>query len=365
MRISPVAHTPTPAPVRFTQDITEQHTGKCPRPPRTHPPKPLYFTSMTQSPDSDGSSSAETATSYHSPATGSEPTPPNSQPTGPSAPTKTAHSASSPTPVPQPAEFTILVPVLDIDLPVQANGRCEIDEEKVAWLADAIQTQGLLHPITLQKNGKRWNLIAGCHRLKAHILLQRHFIQSVILDVSNHTANVLRLSENVARSELTPVEEALQLAAIMSQEGMDVDRLANELGRSPNWILDRLDMAAWDPDLLQHVHDRRITISAATHLSKIEPPWQQQELVRHAATGGLSATAAKQWLDQTRIPSYQEAHPEPNQASDSLQEFTTVVSVTCFCCKHKVPIDHAKPAHVCDACMQDIATAAAQPTPPK
>lgn len=249
-----------------------------------------------------------------------------------------------------------MVPCLDVDVPCDANGRTWIDPDKVRSLAGQIESFGLLHPITVTHKPPRYSLIAGCHRLNAFILLKRQRIPAHIIIATDDQGARLRLAENAARTSLTPVEEALQLARIMEQSTADVDQLAKDVGHSTNWVLDRLDMAEWPRELLDHVHNKRISIGAGSHLAKIEPAHRRQELITFAATSGVSTRTAKSWLDQSRSPDFIRPNDPETNPEEDLRQFSTTVRVLCFVCKQHKPITEAKPAHVCDACLIDLET---------
>ena len=69
------------------------------------------------------------------------------------------------------------IPVASIKI---TNRLRSTSEDKIAELAESIQQIGLLHPITVSKNGDGYLLLSGHHRLKSFLKLQREFIPATL-----------------------------------------------------------------------------------------------------------------------------------------------------------------------------------------
>ncbi|MDJ0734308.1 MAG: ParB N-terminal domain-containing protein [Nostocaceae cyanobacterium] len=88
---------------------------------------------------------------------------------------------------------------------IGANRR-PIKDEKVVELMESIQNNGLLNPITIDK---QHNLIAGLHRLTACKLLGLEVIECNIVNYQNsQQARLAEIDENLIRNELEPLERA-------------------------------------------------------------------------------------------------------------------------------------------------------------
>jgi N6-adenosine-specific RNA methylase IME4/ParB-like chromosome segregation protein Spo0J len=87
-----------------------------------------------------------------------------------------------------------------------ANGRRRrIDNDQVKSLADSIDRNGLINPITLTDDGK---LLAGLHRLEACKLLRWQEIPARLVDGLNALqAELIEIDENLIRNELSPLQQ--------------------------------------------------------------------------------------------------------------------------------------------------------------
>ena len=95
------------------------------------------------------------------------------------------------------------VTISDIDIP---DGRRDIVAGSVKSLADSINKVGLRHPITVQKKGDRYILVAGRHRIEAYKKLGLDHIPATIVTMTNGDARLWEIAENLHRTELSKLE---------------------------------------------------------------------------------------------------------------------------------------------------------------
>ncbi|KKM98268.1 hypothetical protein LCGC14_1159710 [marine sediment metagenome] len=261
-----------------------------------------------------------------------------------------------------------LVPLGMIHVADDRNGRALLDMDHAKELAEQIRKDGLLHPITLRPRADGFELIAGRHRLEAFKLLGWTHAPSWIKDVDDYQTGVLRLSENVTRSQLSPAEEAWQLAGLLENTPGGVDELAARTGRNVNWILDRLEMADWPDSLMQAIHHGKISLAAAKSLVRIPDPELRELRIHDAARSGINARTASLWLQQAlgEPPPDSEVSENWCQTPSTQNEITSFQN--CFCCRRSVELEHMRPVRICVNCVRDLEEAApsrkAQPLTP-
>jgi len=250
---------------------------------------------------------------------------------------------------------TVRISAIHIDR--DQNGRAMIDPRRVAELADALANQPLLHPITLRRTASGLMLVAGRHRIAAFMKLGRAEIPALVLDCNDSTEATLRLTENLARVQLSPVEQARQLTELINVDGQGVEAVALKLGRSVDWILDRLDILTWPEELIRHVHEKRITLTTARILAKIQPTVIRDMRIQDAALNGCSTRTASYWLQTAH-------HDQPGQdpvsvfsSSEAIYQTETTVKVICAGCAELKPIEVTQLCRWCNDCLSSIQTA--------
>ena len=87
-----------------------------------------------------------------------------------------------------------------------------IDDVAVSALSESMNEIGLLSPIHLRRVGPSFELISGNHRYQAAAKLGWADIESVIDDLDDIDAELVRIDENLCRSELGPTDRATDTA---------------------------------------------------------------------------------------------------------------------------------------------------------
>ncbi len=120
--------------------------------------------------------------------------------------------------------------------------RKEFDLERLKELSESIQRYGLLQPVVVVPNGKRWILVAGERRLRAHKLLESPTIRAIIADVDldNLRMRELALVENIQREDLSPIELAEAYRELIEVHGITHEELANIVYKSRSQITNTL-----------------------------------------------------------------------------------------------------------------------------
>jgi ParB family chromosome partitioning protein len=130
-----------------------------------------------------------------------------------------------------------LVPVRD----VRANPdqpRKHFDEEKLAELAASIKAHGLLQPIVVRRAAEGFELVAGERRLRAAELAGIDRLPALVREVEDPLE--LALIENLQREDLSPLEEAEALAALIARHGYSHREVAELLGKSRPYVSNTL-----------------------------------------------------------------------------------------------------------------------------
>lgn len=312
---------------------------------------------------SEESCDSPTPEASPSPPTGPRPSSPATPNSAPSPSSTTPPSASTHY-RPQPATPQIQeIPIDLISLETPNNGRAQINQEAVNDLAALIATHGLINAITVYRDGPHYVLIAGQTRLLAFQQLGRETIPATIRKVTASEAAMLRLLENVARHQLTTVEEAMQLSEALEKRGGGTDELAKATGHSVRWVEDRLDLLSYDAELIAHMHNGVISLAAAKHLQKIQSDTTRQELITQAALHGITAATAAQWLQHTRAAAGPLDPTTENVRERELSTFTTTTTTNCFVCRKDVDLTQTHRARVCDTCINELTRGSSEPAP--
>jgi ParB family chromosome partitioning protein len=117
--------------------------------------------------------------------------------------------------------------------------RIYMDKESLQTLADSIQEEGLLQPITVKKeNDQSYIIIYGHRRVAASKILDKSSIDAIVLEEVDHEQlSILPLIENLQREGMSPIETALSMKKILDDKiVMNQVELAKKIGYSKSWL---------------------------------------------------------------------------------------------------------------------------------
>ena len=135
----------------------------------------------------------------------------------------------------QRRQRTVLTLVLLRDVhPNPDQPRKHFDEEKLGELAASIKAHGLLQPIVVRPTPAGLEIVAGERRFRAAQLAGLDRLPALVREVEDPLE--LALIENLQREDLSPLEEAEGLAALIARHGYSHREVAELLGKSRPYV---------------------------------------------------------------------------------------------------------------------------------
>lgn len=193
--------------------------------------------------------------------------------------------------------------------PDPGQPRKRFDREKLDLLAASLRERGVLQPVLVRPVGDgRFVLIAGERRWRAASIAKlSHLPAFVRVDADDATTLELALTENVARQDLTVLEEARALSALLDDLRVTQQVLARRVGRSrsdlantirlldlPDAVLDLLEVGELSKGhgkalLVEPDTDRRVRLGRRAAVER----WSVRELERRIESPTPQARAAE------------------------------------------------------------------------
>ena len=158
---------------------------------------------------------------------------------------------------------------LDKIIPNKNQPRLDFYDDSIKGLAESIRQNGLLQPITVRKNGDKFELIAGERRYRACLLNGDNDIEAIIMESSDDESAKLALIENLQREDLNAIEQAMAMQRIMKSEDLTQVELAERLGYRQSTVANKLRLLKL-PDYIKNAISRgEITESHARALLNV------------------------------------------------------------------------------------------------
>lgn len=161
-------------------------------------------------------------------------------------------------------------------------------EEALEELVESIREKGILQPILVRRlndEPDQYEIIAGERRWRAAQKAGLHKVPVVIRDADNAEALEVAIIENIQRSDLSPVEEALAYERLMKEFGHTQEQLGQIVGKSRSHVANLLRLLTLPPPVQEMLNDGRLTMGHARALvTAANPLALAQQIARENLT---------------------------------------------------------------------------------
>ncbi|MBO5701748.1 MAG: ParB/RepB/Spo0J family partition protein [Clostridia bacterium] len=147
--------------------------------------------------------------------------------------------------------------------------RKQFNEDELLSLSASIAEYGLLQPIVVTESKVlpgTYVIIAGERRWRASRMAGLDEIPCVIFDGDELAAAQVALVENIQRSDLNPIEEAMGYRALIDRFGMTQDSVAQKIGKSRPAVTNALRLLELPEEVLPYVADCKLSAGHARTL---------------------------------------------------------------------------------------------------
>lgn len=198
--------------------------------------------------------------------------------------------------------------------PNRKQPRRDFDGESLEQLAASIREQGVVQPIVVSPvESGAYVIVAGERRWRAAQLAGLDQVPVVVRSVTGDRELLeLALVENLQRSDLNPVEEALAYQALQEEFGLSQEDVAKRVGKARTTVTNALRLLNLPPPVLDLLRSGRLTAGQARPLLALGRPAEQAALAERAVRDGLSARELEQIAGAPRREA-KPARPAPQQ----------------------------------------------------
>ncbi len=143
--------------------------------------------------------------------------------------------------------------------------------EALEELANSIRNQGVIQPIIVRPIAhNHYEIIAGERRWRAAQLAQLSYIPAIIRDITDETAMLMALIENIQRRDLNVIEEANALNRLMNEFQMTHQAVADAVGKSRTNITNILRLLKLNARVRGFVETEKLEMGHARALLVLE-----------------------------------------------------------------------------------------------
>jgi ParB family transcriptional regulator, chromosome partitioning protein len=238
----------------------------------------------------------------------------------------------------------LIVPIEKV-VPNDRQPRSHFDAQALDELAQSIRENGVLQPILVRKHGDEYQIIAGERRWRAAQRAALHDVPVIVKELDDSAAFAVALIENIQRSDLNAIEEALAYERLLAEHDFTQEALAQRVGKDRSTIANSMRLLKLPERVRNFVVEGKLTMGHARALLGLEEPKLIEKAALDLVSSGGSVRDAEKLVARLKSgesdkPEKKPMTPEAIALVDSLQQsLATRVRVVENQGKGKVEID--------------------------
>ena len=232
--------------------------------------------------------------------------------------------------------------------------RSDLSPESVEDLVHSISQVGIIEPLVVSKKGELFEVIAGHRRLLAATIAGVATAPCMVTETSGIDLEVLKMHENIARSEINPIDWAKHLDYLKSQYNLSSAKLSEITGMSDSWVDQHLAILKYPPEILDALASGGMAFSSARELAQIKDDAKRKMHVEYAVKGGVTPALAAKWRREANLTTL----PQPSVNTEDISSQNNPVTSTgssCPVCGDEVQIADSLTITIHHWCRPDSA----------
>ena len=190
-------------------------------------------------------------------------------------------------------------------------------KKELAELAESIRENGIIQPLVVTQTDQGFELIAGERRLRAAREIGLEKVPVILKHTTERDKMIMSIIENVQRSDLNCIEEALAYYQLMEEFKLTQEEVAKRLGKERSSVANFLRILKLPRDIIDLIQKDLLSFGHAKILSSIKDRDEAIRLAREAVKGECSVRELERRIQKGR-PVLRKAKKENRY--DSLRE---------------------------------------------
>lgn len=194
--------------------------------------------------------------------------------------------------------------------------RRTFDDKELASLSESIQAMGVIQPIVVIKNGRKYQIVAGERRWRAAKLAGLEKIPAVVRTMTAQNRLEASLIENVQREDLNAIETATAYAKLRDQFNMSITEMAKRIGKSTAAVSNTMRLLSLPDEAKRAMIDYKLKEGQMRPLISASPE-EIKEVLPYIINEGWSARKVEQYMVTVRERAKKAAEGKEADDTDS------------------------------------------------
>ena len=158
------------------------------------------------------------------------------------------------------------------------NPRRHFDADKLKELAESIAKVGLQQPIVVRPKNGKMEIVAGARRYRAAKLAKIDAISARVVYLTDREVLEVQIVENLQREDISALEEADGFQALMKEAKVPVEKIAEQVGKSKEYIYGRVKLRALIPEAKKALAQGEMEPGHGILIARLRPEDQRRSL---------------------------------------------------------------------------------------
>ena len=180
-----------------------------------------------------------------------------------------------------------MVRISDVE-PNTDQPRKAFDSSELETLSESIAQYGMIQPITVRMIDGMYQIITGERRWRAARMAGLSEIPVIVISADDKKAAELALVENIQRSDLNPIEEALGFSSLIEEYGLTQEEAAKRIGRSRTAVTNSLRLLSLPESVKKMIETGELSTGHAKVLLGLSDPETMEMAAKQVVSRSLS-----------------------------------------------------------------------------
>lgn len=175
-------------------------------------------------------------------------------------------------------------------------------EKDLLELSESIKENGIIQPLIVIEKENMFEIVAGERRFRAAKLAGQTKIPVIIKRATKRDAMVMSIIENVQRSDLNCVEEALAYFQLMNEFELTQEEVAKKIGKERSTIANFLRILKLPKEVIVSLQKELLSFGHAKVLGAINDDEIVRRLANEAVAKNLSVRELEEMAKKSKKP---------------------------------------------------------------
>lgn len=215
---------------------------------------------------------------------------------------------------------SLLVPIEKVKANKEQPRKIFKDKE-IEELSASIKENGIIQPliVTLEEDNT-YKLISGERRLRASRLAGLEMVPVVVKKVTKKEHMAMAIIENVQRSDLNCVEEALAYYSLMNEFGLTQEEVAKQIGKDRSTVANFLRILKLPREVIQFLQKDMLSFGHAKVLVALKDDEAMKRFAREVIDNNLSVRELEKIIKTKKAKAPKESNKFFDEKIDSLKQ---------------------------------------------